>query len=81
MGFRFNKKKWNTKHTEINNLPVKVLLFDEENNVYAAGQTIVPRLEKEGVAQVVFTWNQALPFAPTKITIYPLFNPFDAVSY
>ena len=68
----------NTKHVEIYNLPVSVLLFDNDDNVYAVGKTIVPFLEKEGVKEVVFTWGQPLPFPPTRINIYPIFNPFDA---
>lgn len=71
----------NTKHLEINNLPIRVLLFDEQNNVYAVGQTFIPTLPKEGVQQISITWKEPLPVAPTKINIYPIFNPFDAIAY
>lgn len=68
----------NTKRQIIYNLPVRVVLFDEEENAYAVGQTIVPVLDKEGVTEIVFTWSQPLIVAPTRISIYPIFNPFEA---
>lgn len=71
----------NTKRIEITNLPVRVLLYDEKDNVYAIGQTIVPSIGKEGMKEVVFTWNESLPVAPTRIEVYPFFNPFDAIGY
>lgn len=69
----------NTKRIEINNLPVQVLLFDDKDNVYAVGKSIIPFLPKEGIQQVVFTWDSPLPFAPTRIGVYPIFNPFEAL--
>lgn len=71
----------NTKRLEINKLPVRALLFDQNDNVYAVGQTIIPVLQKEEVREIVFTWNEPLPFAPTRIGIYPIFNPFEAIGY
>jgi hypothetical protein len=71
----------NTKHVEINNLPVKVLLFDEKDNVYAVAQTLIPHLAKEEAKEIIFTWNEPLSFAPTRIGIYPIFNPFEAIGY
>jgi hypothetical protein len=71
----------NTKQLEITDLPVRVLLYDDKDNVYADGQTIVPRLPKEGVKEIIFTWQEPLPFPPTRIGIYPIFNPFDAIGY
>lgn len=71
----------NTRRVEISNLPVKVILFDRAGNAYAVGQTVVPMLTKEAVKEVIFTWESPLPFAPEKIGIYPIFNPFDSVGY
>jgi hypothetical protein len=68
----------NTKRVEINNLPVRAVLFDEQDNAYAVGQTVIPYLGKEGVQDIVFTWGEPLVAAPTRISIYPIFNPFDA---
>ncbi len=69
----------NTKRITINNLPVRVLLFDIHDNVYAVGQTIIPELLKEGVKEIVFTWDEPLPFPPTRIGVYPIFDPFKAL--
>lgn len=71
----------NTKRVEITNLPVRVVLFDQNDNAYAVGQTIVPSLTKEGVRELIFTWNEPFTMAPTRIGVYPIFNPFDAVAF
>lgn len=71
----------NTKRAEINNLPVRVLLFDEKDNVYAVGQTVIPFLGKEEIKEIIITWNGPLLTSPTRIGIYPIFNPFDAIGY
>jgi len=69
----------NTKRLEINNLPVRALLYDANDNVYAVGQTIIPRLEKEGTENIIFTWREPLSVVPTRINIYPIFNPFQSL--
>ncbi len=71
----------NTKRLEITNLPVRVVLFDANDNAYRVGQTIIPVLPKEGVQEVVITWNEAFLVTPTRIGVYPIFNPFDALGY
>lgn len=71
----------NTKRIEITNLPVRVLLFDAKDNVYAVGQTVVPRIEKEGTKEIIITWNNSLPYPPTRIGLYPIFNPYEATGY
>ncbi len=69
----------NTKRTTVSNLPIKVVLYDENNNAYAVGETVIPRLDKEETKEVSFTWDNPLPFAPTKIRVYPIFDPFIAI--
>lgn len=71
----------NTKRLEINNLPVRVLLYDDSDNVYAVAQTVVPLITKEEVKEIIFTWNEPLPRAPSRIEVYPVFNPFNALGY
>ena len=71
----------NTKRLEINNLPVRVVLFDDKDNAYAVGQSLIPYLEKEGAQEIIFTWDEPLPVPPTRIGVYPIFNPFEALSY
>lgn len=66
----------NTKRIELRNLPVRVLLYDADGNVFAAGQTIVPSLGKEGTKEVVFTWDKAFSITPTRIRVFPILDPF-----
>jgi hypothetical protein len=66
----------NKKRLTIRDLPVKVVLFDEYNNAYAVGETVIPELGKEEMKEVSFTWKTRLPFAPTRIRVYPIFDPF-----
>jgi hypothetical protein len=67
----------NTKRIEIRNLPVRVLIFDEKDNVYGVGETFIPYLPKEGVHDAVITWNESFPYPPTRIEVYPVFSPFE----
>ena len=69
----------NTKRTTVTDLPVIVVLFDQNNNAYAVGGTIVPRLDKEQSEEVSFTWDDPLPSIPVRIKVYPIFNPFIAI--
>lgn len=71
----------NTKRIEILNLPVRVILFDTNDNAYAVGQTLIPSLGKEGVQEIIVTWDEPLPYPPTRIGIYPIFNPFEAKQF
>lgn len=71
----------NTKHSEINNLPVRVVLFDNQDNAYAVGQTMIERLPKEGSQEIVVTWSQSFSQAPVRIEIYPISSPFGTVEY
>ena len=66
----------NQKRILLRNLPVRVLLYDTNGNAYAAGETLIPELDKEASRDIVFTWNSAFPFAPTKIRIFPILDPF-----
>jgi hypothetical protein len=69
----------NTKRLEIRNLEVRAVLFDAYDNAYAVGVTVIPFLDKEAKSEIVFTWNAPLDKEPTRIGIYPIFNPFDAL--
>jgi hypothetical protein len=66
----------NTKRLVLRNIPVRAVLYDADGNAYAVGQTIIPELGKEGVQDVVFTWDRAFAFPPTKTRIYPILDPF-----
>ncbi len=69
----------NTKQVVITDLPVEVLLFDKDNNVYAVGGTVIPRLEKEESKEISFTWNFPLATPPVRIKVYPIFDPFLSI--
>ena len=69
----------NRKLMTIRDLPVNVILYDENNNAYAVGSTVIPTLGKEEIKKAVFVWETPLPFAPTRIRVYPIFDPFLAL--
>lgn len=69
----------NTKRLEIRDLEVRAVLYDAYDNAYAVGVTVIPLLDKEARAEIVFTWSTPLEKEPTRIGIYPIFNPFDAL--
>lgn len=69
----------NTKRTTVHNLPIKVVLFDGDDNAYAVGETFISRLEKEEAKEISFTWDSPLPYPPVRIRVYPIFDPFVAI--
>ncbi len=73
---RFYATITNTKRLVIHNLPVRVLLYDADGNVYAAGETVIPELGKEAVQEIVITWDRAFAFPPTKTRVFPILDPF-----
>lgn len=69
----------NTKQRTLEKLPVYILLFDSNDNVYASAGSVIPFLDKESVEELVFTWNAPFTVAPTRIGVYPIFNPFQGI--
>jgi hypothetical protein len=70
----------NTRRIEIRDLPVKVVLFDVNNNAYAVGQTVIPFLDKEGVREIIVTWGGQFSAQPDSIGVYPIIDPFLPIS-
>lgn len=66
----------NTKRLPLSNIPVRVLLYDANGNVYGAGETVIPTLGKEESKDIVFTWTRAFKEGPTKIRVFPILDPF-----
>ncbi len=66
----------NTKLVVLNNVPFRAVLFDENRNTIAVGETIIDRLDKEEQKQIVFTWHNSFP-PPTFIRVYPIMDPFS----
>lgn len=75
--FRVYVSVRNNKRATIKDLPVNVLLYDQNNNVYAVNTTSIPQLGKEEVKEVSFVWNQpTFRDLPVRIKAYPILNPF-----
>ena len=55
------------------NETVVATVFDAQNNVMAASQTVVPILSAQGSSNIVFTWNQAFSAKPVRVEILPTF--------
>ncbi len=69
----------NTKRVAISNLVVRTVLFDADDNAYGAGETVIPFLDKEGSQNISFTWDNSFEITPTKIRVYPIFDPFPTL--
>lgn len=70
----------NMKRAVVTDLSLRVLLYDQDNNVYAVGKTVLPRLEDEESKEISFTWKNKLPFSPLRIKVYPIVNPFTVTN-
>ena len=66
----------NTKFTRLLDLPVRVILYGNDNNIFAVGETVIPLLDKQETKTVTFTWNFPLSQTPKVIRVYPIFDPF-----
>lgn len=69
----------NTKRMNFSNVPVRVLLYDANNNVYAVGESTLLSLGREESKQIVITWKSKLQEAPKKIQVYPILDPYIQV--
>ena len=67
----------NTKRVTITDLHVRVIVFDGNDNAYAVGETVIPFLDKEEAKEIAFTWNVPFKEEPTKVRVYPIFDPFS----
>lgn len=67
----------NTRQLSFKDVPVRAVLYDELGNAFAVGQSVIRTLGKEGVEDVVFTWNEPFKTVPTKIRVYPILDPFS----
>ncbi len=59
-------------------LPIRMVAYDENNNVVVVGESILPSLEKEEIKEIAFTWHYLLPTTPTKFRAYPIISPFES---
>lgn len=63
--------------SEIKNLDVYAILYDEDDNVMTASKTLIDVLPKNGKAPVVFTWPKPLSKQPTRIDVFPQVDIFN----
>lgn len=63
--------------TEMKNLDVYAILYDEDDNVMTASKTLIDVLPKNSKAPVVFTWPKPFSKRPTRIDIFPQVNVFE----
>lgn len=57
--------------------PVRIVLYDGEQNAIATGQTFVESLDKESEKTLIFTWKNKFSVKPVVIKAYPVLVPFN----
>ena len=60
----------NTQQITFANLPVRIILYDDNNNALGVGETFVSFLDKEEQKDLVFTWKLAFPKIVSRIDVY-----------
>lgn len=56
----------------LRDIPVVATVFDASGNAIAATQTLLAELPPQGVAEVVFVWNEPFSAAPARIDVVPI---------
>ena len=59
-------------------LPIRVILFDQNQNAIGAGESVIQVLEREEEKKIVLTWKQPFTETVARIRVYPLVNVFGA---
>lgn len=62
----------NVETSPVSNLKVIVAVFNTENNVIAASQTIVPYIPSQGSALATFTWNTPFSAPCGRVEVTPV---------
>jgi hypothetical protein len=59
----------NVTQKTFSHLPVRIILYDDNNNAIGVGETVVPYLNKEEQQELVFTWRTpfTVPIARTRV--------------
>lgn len=68
----FNKSIYN-----LSNIEVTALLYDENENVFAASRTYIDDLKKDATQEVIFTWLSKFDKKATRIEIIPRIDIFS----
>ncbi len=61
----------NTTIGAFSNIQVVAVAFNADQNAIAASATLVPRIEKNGATDIVFTWPEPFPSKAVQIDIIP----------
>lgn len=64
----------NQSVSPVTDLPVIVLVDDEQGEVIAASQTIVPAIPAQGQTTATFTWTTPFSATPAKIEVLPVLS-------
>lgn len=56
----------------VRDIPVIATVFDASGNAIAATQTLLSELPSQGIAQVIFVWNEPFSAAPARIDVVPV---------
>lgn len=65
----------NDSSATFRNTKVVIAVYDKDNNVIGASQTIVPSIAPRGRASLLFTWNTGFVGVPTRQEILPVYIP------
>lgn len=60
----------NTEQLTFSNLPVRIILYDNNNNAIGVGETFISFLDKEEQEELVFTWKQPFTDPVSRIGVY-----------
>jgi hypothetical protein len=67
----------NNTLTDIKELDVYAILYDENENVLNVSKTYIPELMRASEYKIIFTWPRAFEKSPTRIDIFPQVNVFE----
>ena len=60
----------NTQQLTFTHLPVRIVLYDDDNNALGVGETFITFLDKEEQKDLVFTWKQPFSMPISRISVY-----------
>jgi hypothetical protein len=61
------------------NFPVRVMLYDEKNNLIAVNETLIKEAAGKSMKNVIFTWRTPLSSSDPKINVYTIITPYTFI--
>ncbi|MFO0743477.1 MAG: hypothetical protein U0469_00260 [Candidatus Paceibacterota bacterium] len=61
------------------NFPVRVMLYDDKNNLIGVNETIVKEFGPREMKNVIFTWRNPLNSDNPKVNVYEIITPFTVI--